>query len=1074
MRITTLQGIVKRSLLEDDYPEIYSEFCAVTKAIVKLDKRITLEKLGISKDDEVTRRLFEVKTFDNWIRYSRADKQTIDDRAQEIEAAFRELFKRIQKYRNENSERSETIIGVTEARKTSRKRSGLIFLTAGGAGGLVEVFQSAAGFFVDAFTGPWFELSKTVTLILFSVFMAICGGAILYQFIYEIYSKLLQKKIIEAKDLNKYQTWLISGSVIPLRGVKIGGKSYKCKVRLKIDNGVEEDKAEGKFAKKITGAAKDEAAPANSGAAKTPSANSGASYAILCQWGSSSKEIDITQDYLENKNWWKICEEKIDTISETLIRSITSSTGTLSNDEKSAKKDVKDKIRRCITKNYVNNKSDEIVKTEGEYDFLYEPYSPKAVEADFRENGAATQWVILQGERAPFCKGTEENDRIIPINYFFEYAVIDQNGKNAKNHFLVFPERYNDDNGDFLWRVKLVVRDWNLAAIYDGDYREYLIGKIGAGKPLNLPVEGYPLTAYDAIEIEYEGADGKGKTVEVSYSRYSGTWDDMGAGDKMLESRRGACVLYNGVRHDLFKTHKIKCIRLKNKETNAALEFYISINFYPKAIVEYKGKRNPVSNALQLSVPKKVPGYRSVTPYFTNKMTCPYCGRIVTYKAVHKKSDKYCYREPVELEDEDKTKVYVCSHNFVGLATDIAAIDKKFPLDELKNINDEVEESVRKAAESSGSTRVRAKCVEEIADGHLDSMKDKRLVLGGAEELDGEDEEGFTSAFGYGATITILGNTKTGKSTFISRLFGVGEHANDAEGHSTANVRNALKPYVKDVYLHSVFTLEMRNRRRISASSAYGGGISAAYLRDRYVSKRYGEFLSLTDADDAGALLVSHMPLVLKLEGLQGSPEKSWLSFYDIPGTFAQQMLAGKSRDFTLVYRSNCWILLLNGAPDAAGSANLNLKDTVNLLSDLKTHLKRTQRKPVVAVVLCKSDVFFQNSSIIKENEDAYKYLRTSPPVAKATKFGNSARHKYIKRCSAELERFVKEADHDNADKFFKAISGFKHCYFAVSAIGRADSVEEVDDETKNVFETNFSNMENVLIWLMYMTHIID
>ena len=1020
-----IQKIVSNSLFSTDYKEIYDEFILTVNQIsrqytdkiciadlpfekIKLkDVREILSDIAIEDVqavfdgitlDEIIKPFKDSSTFEVWFRNCLSRIGDNDDK--KVLVYFGVLICALQKYREVHAVQGDVLNGIQQTTKPM-KISGAVL----GGLDIIGLIGSVIGWFIDAIAGPWTTgIDPKIILIIFSVIMVVSLGLILMPI-------FLRQKVIKADGdnlISKYQKWLIRGSKIGIR-LKIAKGFYFGRIELGIK------KAEGTEQK----------AEGNSN-----------QYYIVCKYYKQPREILITDSYKEQKNWWKCCEDNIDLIAKTIVALFTNnSPNEFADEENGAVERVKEIIRNRISKQYIKRKYKHIA--QGEYDYLFSPYRTEEVLKN------PELWMTLEGEKEPFNKGIDENDKAKPIDYFFQYAIIDDNGKNAKNHFLVFPERYNADNGDFLWRIKLVVRDWNYAAIENAQYREVLIGGVNSPKhsDLPLPIFGFPLTKYNQIILPFSEQ-------LISYSQYSGTTDDSGQG-VIVNNNRGACILFdeissNGLgRCDTFK--------LKNTTGNE-LEFHFSIDFYPKKVIQYRNRNLLSDDDFRLYIPKKVEGCKKVKPdWREGKILCPYCGRIVTRNFIHKKDNRFCYREKV------KKGVYVCQHNFVAIATKVDNVELEFDLKK----NAAWSELTDKFEEGQTTYDVTALQTPEMAS--------KRLIV--KDVTEGQDID-----FGYGAIISILGNTRTGKSTFISHLFGMGERRGESR-HDEFFIERALKPYIETVKLHNLQTLEIQAKKLYLDGASCAGGLSAKYLRKNYVSKRYDEVLGGTPTADA--LFVSHMPMVLKLNGLQGSPEKSWLSIFDIPGTFAQDMLCYRETDYTLVFRSNCWILLLNGAPEDSGeTANLNIEEPLELLKKLKDTMKGRRKKPVIAVVLCKSDVFFQQGSAFAKGDSPYQHVRMSSPIARAKKFKNSKRHQHIIKCSAEIENYVAQNGTDGAS-FIQEIRGFKHCYFAVSAIGRSDAINVIKDETgqsqtKDVFDTNFTNIENVLIWLMYMTHIIE
>lgn len=165
------------------------------------------------------------------------------------------------------------------------------------------------------------------------------------------------------------------------------------------------------------------------------------------------------------------------------------------NDEEGLAQAIADTIIGRI-KEEQTNKTLPIPLQNVEQSYFFKPFDPSHFQdGKYCDDFLGADWGKKEGI-VWIKNGTKENIASVPTDYFFEYAIIAQNCKNAKNHFLIFPERYTDPNGNFTWRMKLVVRDWNLAALADSEYKDILLGGNGT-----KCVSAFPYTQYRYISF---------------------------------------------------------------------------------------------------------------------------------------------------------------------------------------------------------------------------------------------------------------------------------------------------------------------------------------------------------------------------------------------------------------------------------------------------------------------------------------------------------------------------------------------------------------------------------------------
>lgn len=765
------------------------------------------------------------------------------------------------------------------------------------------------------------------------------------------------------------------------------------------------------------------------------------------------------------------------------------------NDEEGLAQAIADTIIGRI-KEEQTNKTLPIPLQNVEQSYFFKPFDPSHFQdGKYCDDFLGADWGKKEGI-VWIKNGTKENIASVPTDYFFEYAIIAQNCKNAKNHFLIFPERYTDPNGNFTWRMKLVVRDWNLAALADSEYKDILLGGNGT-----KCVSAFPYTQYRYISFVSDNGSSVGP---VTYSAYSGK--NHGATDINNGTNNWCAFILDA--DVLEHTSGNLCGELTlSKEENFndpknTVKFYVSIKFYIKKILYYslispnagklvgntansdiriqiaassqsnphiaigndytivghavlkKGKQSFTIECDQGKVDKAhLSNYRALiadsesAKYYTllhadfadshslfSKSTqkpkmqqnrfvkCPCCGRYISSNKKDENNPEYCYDDG----KQPKGAMRKCQYNF---------------------INDSV-----KLPDSQGTEFEIIKC--ENPSGEAIISDDKKI--------------GYKESFENGIVVSFLGGTQTGKSTFISNLFSVRNKKITCE-----YLKGALKPYVQSVEFCGVSSKEKQE-------------INAAVLQEHYSSMMYDEFVTKTSRNTECTL--PHIPFIMNLGKIQDGGENIYqneggniyLSFFDIAGALAtgiDYQKYYKDINKTMVFRSDCLIVLVNGTRNESGQEGIasdSISDVLGFISKqagvlLKEKADEWLKNTLIAVVVCKFDTFAEN---FHEN----CYSRILPPIAPDVAFKDSDRHKYIDETSKEVEEYLKGFQ----GGLIESLKKFSHVkYFAVSSMGRADSAiwkgkeTQNDNSTKTVYYTNPQNIENILLWMMYEKGII-
>lgn len=790
------------------------------------------------------------------------------------------------------------------------------------------------------------------------------------------------------------------------------------------------------------------------------------------------------------------------------------------NDEEGLAQAIADTIIGRI-KEEQTNKTLPIPLQNVEQSYFFKPFDPSHFQdGKYCDDFLGADWGKKEGI-VWIKNGTKENIASVPTDYFFEYAIIAQNCKNAKNHFLVLPERHTDPSGNFMWRMKLVIRDWNLAALADSEYREILLGEKSDDAKC---VSAFPYTRYRYISFIPDNGSPVGP---VTYSAYSGAGKNSGTnGINNGTNNWCAFILDADVLEHTSGNLCGELILSKEKEfenSKDTVKFYVSIKFYIKKILYYSlispnaGKLvgNTANSDIKIQIVANANGGSFIAIGKDNSNDTANDTAIVPVgKAVIKKGKKSFkiesvkegengkdgngvnkdylsnYRALIDKSDSESAKYYTLLHaDFADSHSLFSKSTKKPKMQQKRSIKcpccgryissnqrdkGNPEYCYDGSKPSKGAMR---KCQYNFVNDFVTLLPDKKedeWEIKGCENPSGEEiisddkKIGYKESFENGIVVSFLGGTQTGKSTFISNLFSVRNKKITCE-----YLKGALKPYVQSVEFCGVSSEEKQE-------------INAAVLQGYYSSMMYDEFVTKTSRNTECTL--PHIPFIMNLGKIQDGGENIYqneggniyLSFFDIAGALAtgiDYQKYYKDINKTMVFRSDCLILLVNGTRNGSGQegiANDSISDVLRFISKqawvlLKEKANEWLKNTLIAVVVCKFDAFAEN---FHEN----CYSRILPPIAPDVAFKDSDRHKYIDETSKEVEEYLKGFQ----GGLIESLAEFSHVkYFAVSSMGRADSAiwkgkeTQNDNSTKTVYYTNPQNIENILLWMMYEKGII-
>ena len=689
----------------------------------------------------------------------------------------------------------------------------------------------------------------------------------------------------------------------------------------------------------------------------------------------------------------------------------------------------------------------------------------------------------------------DEDTESVPSDVFFEYAVIDEEGKSAKNHFTFFPER--DENG---WKMKILIKDWNYAFIEE-PIRKSQKENGTSQKPVPSPQDS--LAGFESVTCAMDGAKETAIALKKETQRDAES-DYKNFGGGLLT----VATTYAGYEQWKYANGTLCFSKEDSKEER---RYYFYIRFLPKRVIKYRIRtfgqhvhfkletklRKPISVEVVLGrnssasrlcerYPEKHQISKSLTidggaitnnprkrmtfglrpvgsdaDYFVlledrsidslqtidkKVLRCPYCGRPYP-----------CGGEKVS--DEEKNR---CYYNFTYPYYNGAQGGEKSKQNE--NVSD---------SSGQGISKMFQQMFRQISD------KDATQIFTFCTELKRNVKpmkvpEGIKE----GAVISLAGVSGSGKTTFLSALFsGLSE--------TKTNRSKIFERYVET----SIFKRYVKTAKFVKSATKPNENDMANQMRQNYYAvEPYKGFVERTAHGGLGLnAQIAHVPHTIELSGIQGKDGTAYLSIFDVPGgclcvpqgrsatDTATYEFKNYSDDYTMLCKSDCIILLVNGeAGNGASDAQIDFGSAQGILEELRLKLEESDKAKIdavaLAVVLCKFDMF--NTAFDKNS-----YVRSSPPVSadgkneSQQKFGGSQLHKYIEGCSREVKAFIEEK---HGVGLIQEVNCFKHhMYFTVSSTGRSDIIAVKGGEKYMIYRSQPNNVDNVLLWLMYQTGII-
>ena len=712
-------------------------------------------------------------------------------------------------------------------------------------------------------------------------------------------------------------------------------------------------------------------------------------------------------------------------------------------------------------------------------------------------------------------------DSSTPGDYFFEYAIIDEEGNSANDHFNFFLERKYDDHGIAYFDLCVVVNDWNDAFIKSPWLRE---------KAYNISDENSSSDVSGVAEIlaenEFELANYN--KFNVSFSRGATDFVESSLDEKMersffqyTESKGKAVIKKNidvgGTGYICFERKESFYAHVPNqdqKPTNK--KYYFAINLYKKEIIRYsiKAGKGKIKIHILSPIPSKertvgvlqydeVPclrsrGFNRVGEFtlsgrkksYTIKTACDDIDRKFFRLCLNDESDKqifYLQYESTEKAKKTESRIY-----------DDGVLIQKTPY-----------------------------FAQTIALKHLDIRKGY-VEYDDEEEAQKEKEGDLEWLFPKeylrerGVIVSMFGPPTAGKSVFISRLFGIevpmdaikiaiGGKAPKSVSFTASYILNALKPFVETTqfYNPNVYKKDAQGKYKkdksgklVSQKYEYSGESSLVDCAD-YAFIPYKRDVKGTDDTRDKAKALAHRPVILQLSKKRKAEESkhvkhAWMSFFDIPGNQIENILTSSEFNQHPLNLSDCIILLIHDDIEKEGNTKesdiskatrwLKTLQEKHSMIDVEKNDKKAKPIPIfiegtarrkqmevahdqnvaLAVVLCKFDEF--EKKFISESA-----LRSTPPIRAIDEFGGSALQRYIDDCSEEIKSYLKMIDM-SGELVTTAEKYPHHKFFAVSSIGRTDSIQNEGPEDQSItrYITPPRGIENVILWLAWQTGIID
>lgn len=317
--------------------------------------------------------------------------------------------------------------------------------------------------------------------------------------------------------------------------------------------------------------------------------------------------------------------------------------------------------------------------------------------------------------------------------------------------------------------------------------------------------------------------------------------------------------------------------------------------------------------------------------------------------------------------------------------------------------------------------------------------------------------------------VAFTGATRAGKTTYISRLFGINKHGTDKE-YTAITLDMIKKPLerfdvlIKHAEVPRLGPMETNGKGKGLVVDEKNWDDYNSYYGARAVDLKLGMFPTGTQT----GLDFSKYPFCLSAERISSkSKSHNYISFYDVAG----EDVTESSENIKIVGSNKIPIgifLLVNGSAGQDFNKSV-VEHLISAVSDEGVIDGISNRSPV-AVILTKLD-------ILREEFDSNCHcLRTDYLNYSIDKYDGSYLEKEIDISSEEVRSYLSQ----NASETLALENKFETVkYFALSSFNYSDSIIHKKDENENdpgelKFESSGFRLELPLVWMLRQFGIID
>ena len=287
--------------------------------------------------------------------------------------------------------------------------------------------------------------------------------------------------------------------------------------------------------------------------------------------------------------------------------------------------------------------------------------------------------------------------------------------------------------------------------------------------------------------------------------------------------------------------------------------------------------------------------------------------------------------------------------------------------------------------------------------------------------------------------IALLGSTRAGKTTFLSRFFGLST-ISDQVMMNVRYLSNGMKRFNVSLTAAKAKALEAVEvgTYRVLDYNYYA---NTKFYKDRSIDVLSGSFpMATVSGQDC-----SRYPFILDVQAKDC--DKAYVNFYDIPGEDARnkQLQAAVDGECSGIF------VFINAIKDIEGNAAIiNSIKNANLDKDTP-----------IAIILAKSDLVsdkFQNSAHVLRTD----YYDIDPSLSYEQGIGRE-----ILASSMEVKSYLQSESLiiDLEDKYSNV------CYFSLSAFHFSDSIsqekENYNDPGRMTFEDSTKRIELPFLWML-------